>query len=62
MTHHDLGRPEFGYTPDPINKWHAFACSTCNLLVIDTDPSSDVFEVTVARHQDGACFGAEVAR
>jgi hypothetical protein len=38
----------------------SFACPTCNLLVIDTDPSSDVFEVTVARHQDGACFGVQV--
>lgn len=33
---------------------------TCNPLVIDTDPNSDVFEVTVARHQDGACFGSGV--
>lgn len=36
----------------------AFHCRLCDGLLIDNGNS---FEAEVARHQDGACFGAVVA-
>lgn len=39
-----------------------FHCPTCDGHLVDTDPTSDAYELEVARHQDGACFGAGVAR